>query len=258
MAEDAQGTKAPPRRNRRPMILGGVVAVGLVIGALYYLHHLRFEETDDAQVDADISDIGARVSGIVTRVLVVENQPVRAGQLLAELDQTDLQVALAQARAAVAQAAAQLEAEDPTVLITQASNAAALTNASSEIQSAEAAVAGAEKEVAELGAKLVEAEANARNAGREKERGEQLFKDAAIPRADLDRRETAAAAAEAVVAGTHESLAAARARVAQQRAQLASTKGRLTEVRTNAPRQVATRRASVLYRQANLDLARAQ
>src|SRR5262249_34935677 len=45
---------------------------------------------------------------------------------------------------------------------------------------------------------------------------------------------------------------------AQQRAQLTTTKSRLAEVRSNAPRQVASRKASVLYRQANLELARAK
>lgn len=240
------------------MIVGAVVAVALVAGFIYYLHRRHFEETDDAQVDANISDIGARVSGTVTQVLVVENQPVQAGQLLGELDPTDLEVALAQARAAVALATAQLAAEDPTVPITVASNAAALTNASSDIQSATAGVTGAQKDVAELEARLVEAEANAKNARLEQQRGEQLLASNAIPRADYDRRETAAAAAAAVVEGTRQSLAAARARVGMQRAQLESTRSRFAEVRTNAPRQVAARKASVLVRQANLEVARAQ
>jgi membrane fusion protein (multidrug efflux system) len=167
-------------------------------------------------------------------------------------------VALAQAHASVAQAAAALEAEDPNVLITVSSNAAAITNASADIDSASAAVSGAEKEVGELEARLAEAEANDRNAQLEKQRGEQLFKDDAVPRAELDRRVNAAAATAAVVEGTRQSLAAARARVSQQKAQLTNTRTRFAEVRTNAPRQVASRKASVVFRQANLELARAQ
>src|SRR5206468_4070301 len=55
-----------------------------------------------------------------------------------------------------------------------------------------------------------------------------------------------------------EALASARQRVAQQEAQLGATKSHLVEIRKNAPRQVETRKASVMFRQANLDLARAQ
>src|SRR5262245_32462243 len=120
MADDQAKHEPPAKRGRRRTILAAAGVVGLLVAILYVLHRRQFEETDDAQIDTNISDIGARVSGTVTRVLVIENQVVKAGELLGELDPTDLQVALAQAHAAVAQAAAQLEAEDPTVLITVA------------------------------------------------------------------------------------------------------------------------------------------
>jgi len=94
-----------PRRSRRTLALGAALFVALVALA-YWLHSRRFENTDDAQVDANISNIGARVSGTVTKVAVIENQPVKAGDVLVEIDPTDLQVALAQAKAAVAQAVA--------------------------------------------------------------------------------------------------------------------------------------------------------
>ncbi len=63
---------------------------------------------------------------------------------------------------------------------------------------------------------------------------------------------------EAAERAAQKALAAARARVAQQRSQLAATRGRLAEVQDNAPRQVETRRASVLSREADLELVRAQ
>jgi membrane fusion protein (multidrug efflux system) len=250
-----QPKKGGPRRR---VIVLSVLAVAAVIGVAYFLYSRRYEDTDDAQIDANISNIGARVSGTVTHVYVSENQRVQAGDVLAEIDHTDLDVELAQAKAAVAQASAQLEAEDPTVQITQASNAAALTNASSDIESATAALSGAEKDVEQLVARLAEAEANDRNAQLDKQRGQELFKENAIPKAELDRRENAAVASAAAAEGARHQLAGARARVSQQRAQLTSTKGRFVEVRTNAPRQVESRKASVLYRQANLELAKAQ
>ena len=257
--QDAKEEK-PARRlpaRARPILIA-VAVISALGGLLYYLHSRRFEDTDDAQIDADISNVGARVSGSVTEVAIVENQPVKAGAVLVQIDPTDLEVALAQAKAAVAQAEAQLAAEDPSVSITEASNVADLVNASSNIASASAAISAANKEVDQATARLAEAQANATNAELERRRGQQLFENGALPRADLDHRESTAAAATAVVEGARQSLAAARERVSQQQAQLAGIRGRLTEVRRNAPRQLETRRASVLFRQANLELARAQ
>jgi membrane fusion protein (multidrug efflux system) len=256
-AAPATDTKPPsdPRRKRIAAGIGLVVAAG---GLAYYLHGRQFEDTDDAQIDASISNVSARVSGTVISVSVLENQAVAPGAVLAELDPTDLQVAVAQAKAAVAQADAQLAAEDPSVSITQNSNAAALSTASSNVESASAGLSAAERDVEQASARLVEAKANDQNAQLERARGEKLFKSDAIPRAELDRLGNAAAAAAAVVEGARQSLEAARARATQQRAQISGIKGRFAEVQKNAPREVETRRAGVMFRQANLDLARAQ
>jgi membrane fusion protein, multidrug efflux system len=250
-------TPAKPKRKPKPIMLV-ILGVLAVAGALYYLHSRNFEDTDDAQIDGNISNIGPRVTGTVTTVHVVENQTVKANDVLLEIDPTDLAVAVAQAKAAVAQAEAQLQAEDPTVSITQTSNVAAVAGASSELLSATAGLTGAEKDVDQLTARLTEAEGNARLAEIERKRGEELWKAQAIPRADLDRRVTTAETASAQVQAARQALAGARERVSAQKAQLGASKSRLTEVKKNAPRQVETRRASVEYRQANLDLAKAQ
>jgi membrane fusion protein (multidrug efflux system) len=250
----ARGRRVPRRR----FILAGIALLLIVGGLAYYLHSRRFEETDDAQIDANISSIGARVAGTIIGVQVVENQTVRAGDVLAEIDPADLQVAVAQARAAVAQAEAQLQAENPNVLITQTSAAAELTSAASGIASAAAALAGAQREVDLAVARLAEAQANNRNAQIERQRGEQLFRSNAIPRAELDQRQAVAQEAAAHEKAAQQSVAATRARVDQQRAQMAGVRSRLSEVKSNAPREVAARQAQVVSRQANLELARAQ
>jgi membrane fusion protein (multidrug efflux system) len=163
-----------------------------------------------------------------------------------------------QAKAAVAQAEAQLQAEDPSVSIAETSNTAAVAGASSDLASASAGLSGSQSDVEQLTARLAQAQGNARLAQIERQRGEELWKAQAIPKADLDRRVTTAETAAAEVQATRQALASARQKVSQLQAQLGATKSRLTEVRKNAPREVETRRASVLYRQANLDLAKAQ
>jgi membrane fusion protein (multidrug efflux system) len=234
------------------------VAVVASVAFIYWWNGRKFEDTDDGQVDGNISNIGTRVAGTVTAVRVVENQPVHVGDLLLEIDASDLAVEVKQARASVALAEAQLQAEDPSVSITETSNTAAVAGASSELAGANAGISAAQKDVDQQSARLVEAEGNQRLAQIERRRGEELLKGQAIPQADVDRRVTAAETAAAQVQAIKQSLAAARQRVLQLQAQLVASRSRLTEVRKNAPRQVATRRAAVLSGQANLELARAQ
>jgi membrane fusion protein (multidrug efflux system) len=246
-----------PRHRRRSIALVGA-ALAIVIAAGYYLQSRRFEKTDDAQIDGDISNVGARVTGTVIAVHVVEHQWVRPGDLLVEVDPAELRVAVARARAAVAQAEAELRAEDPNVPITRAENVAALVGASSELSSAEAAVSAARSQVGQLEAQVAEARASERFARDDAGRARQLLAARALPRAEYDRRASVAEETAARSRGLLKSLAAARERVAQERAHLASTRSRLSQVRQTAPHELESRRATVTVRQANLEAARAQ
>ena len=67
------------------------------------------QATNDAFITADYSVVAPKVSGFISQVLVEDNQPVKAGQLLAVIDDRDVQTALASAEAGVATAAAELE-----------------------------------------------------------------------------------------------------------------------------------------------------
>jgi len=97
----------------RPLkISGTLVCIALVLGSIFYLNQpdsARSEQsTDDAYVDADLSFIGARVAGTVSRVLVRENQRVKQGDVLFELDNKDFKLAVSQHQANVKQAEANL------------------------------------------------------------------------------------------------------------------------------------------------------
>jgi membrane fusion protein (multidrug efflux system) len=244
--------------SRRRIALVSVVLVLAAAGLLYWLHSRHFENTDDAQIDGSITNVSPRVTGTVSATHVIENQTVKAGDLLIELDPADLKIAVDQARAQVAQAQGQLEAEDPLIPITLASNQSALASARSDLAAAQAALSAARKEVQQLTAQLRQAEANGRTAQLEKDRSERLLAQGAVSQSEYDTRVDNAAAAAANVDALEQSLAAARDRVAQQQAQMVALESRLTELTSNAPRQVATRRASVGSRQAALDLAKAQ
>ena len=80
--------------------LGGVVLVAVVLIAGFLWFRSRGKEaTDDAQVDGHITQIAPRVGGTLTKVHVTNNQAVKAGEVLAEIDPRDYQNALDRARA---------------------------------------------------------------------------------------------------------------------------------------------------------------
>src|SRR5437763_15118173 len=76
--------EAPPKRKARPFLILGVIAAAALAGVGgYALLTAGHEQTDDAQVAADMVPVAARVAGAVPRVALAENQPVKEGGLLA-------------------------------------------------------------------------------------------------------------------------------------------------------------------------------
>jgi membrane fusion protein, multidrug efflux system len=67
-------------------------------------HSTYSEDTDDAQVNGHLIQVSARIAGQVLKVDVEENQVVKAGDPIAELDPSDYQVAVENAEAALASA----------------------------------------------------------------------------------------------------------------------------------------------------------
>lgn len=107
-------TEAIARKSigRKALLRMALLALAMVGGAGYASHwwsHGRFiEGTDDAYVGADVTVISAKVPGYITEVAVVDNQFVKAGDLLARIDVRDYTAALAKADGAVAAQRARL------------------------------------------------------------------------------------------------------------------------------------------------------
>jgi membrane fusion protein (multidrug efflux system) len=97
-----QNTQAKPRKKLVfPIILALVLIGALFFTIKEYVFLQSHEETDDAQVDGDISPVIARVSGYVQEIRFKDNQYVHAGDTLVILDDRDYQVRLQQAEAAL-------------------------------------------------------------------------------------------------------------------------------------------------------------
>ena len=89
----------------------------------YYLSIGRYlETTDDAYVKADSTIIAPKVSGYIAEVLVADNEAVKAGQLLAKIDDRDFRTALSQARADVAAANSAVKNLDAQITLQQPLN----------------------------------------------------------------------------------------------------------------------------------------
>jgi membrane fusion protein, multidrug efflux system len=86
---------------RRYLLLVGSLTVALAVaGTAYYWSSARFAvSTNDAYVQADSTIVASRVSGYVSAVMIQDHQPVKAGQVLALIDDRDFRAALDQARA---------------------------------------------------------------------------------------------------------------------------------------------------------------
>jgi membrane fusion protein (multidrug efflux system) len=104
--QKAKSSLHPSRRAIKRAALALAAALGVAAAAdfgHYYLTTGRYlETTDDAYIKADSTIIAPKVSGYIAEVRVTDNESVKAGQLLARIDDRDFRTALNQAKADVA------------------------------------------------------------------------------------------------------------------------------------------------------------
>ena len=113
----------PSRRAVRRAALALALTLGVAgatdFGHYYFTTGRYLESTDDAYVKADSTIIAPKVSGYVAEVLVADNEPVKAGQLLARIDDRDFRTALSQAQADVAASEAAVKNLDAQIELQQ-------------------------------------------------------------------------------------------------------------------------------------------
>ena len=160
----APGSLDKPRaksRSRTKILLG---AAGLLLvmaaGAAGYSFFAGWESTDDAQIDGYVNPISSRVAGYITKVYVEDNQYVKAGTLLAQIDPADYEVALGSAQATLANDRATADASEVNVPITSVNAVSQITSAQADVDNSRAAISASEKQLAAARAALLQAEAN--------------------------------------------------------------------------------------------------
>lgn len=135
-------TPAPEPKKRSilfPIILSALVIFGGWFGVSKYIHSLHHEDTDDAQVEANISPVIPRVSGFVTKVFVSDNQKVKMGDTIMTLDDRDLKIKVEMVEAALSTAKSNLgvaKATSNAANVNISTSKAGLTTADAQIDAA--------------------------------------------------------------------------------------------------------------------------
>lgn len=255
----AQPTPPVTQGRRKAFLIFFIVLLAIAAGGLlYWLHARQFESTDDAEIEAHLNPISARIDGTVARVYVDDNQTVRAGQPLVDLDPRDYQVALDQSIAQLSQARSMVIAQQPNVPITQMENTTNISTGEADVANAQAALAAAGRDRDAAAAKVTESEANNARAQADLARYRVLIAKEEVSQQEYDQIVAAAKSQAATVTANQASLEAAAETVDQRRAQLQEVQSRLAQYRRNAPEQVAIRRATVQSNEANAQSAQAQ
>jgi membrane fusion protein (multidrug efflux system) len=218
-----------------------LAVAGAVGGHYYYKNVWPYVTTDNAFVDASVVRLSPQVSGQVLKVNVNDNQPVKAGDVLVEIDPKPFNIKLSADRAALELAETRFKGAQVTVDLIQATTAATLEQAKANV---DAAKAGAEQARAEISA----AEAEAQRTEKDVRRYETL-EQTAISIQKLDLARVGAEVAQAHLTEARKQIVAADARVAAAIGSLAAAK--------TGPQQVAVSQSQVEQAAAAVDQVKA-
>ena len=189
-AASAAPAGTPP--NKRVIGIVAVIAlIALGVGGRMWYRSNYYVETENAYVSGHVTPVSARIAGVVTRVLVEDNQKVNAGDVIAELDPADQRVKVEQIHAQIASAEQQVLQSD------------------ANIAQVKAQASGAQALVAQSQAQLMRTRQDAERYG-------QLYNTQmkAVSKAELDAANAAKAGATADLAARRDNALAAQAQIA--------------------------------------------
>jgi membrane fusion protein (multidrug efflux system) len=256
-APGAQAVTAEPRKKPVRLIAGVVLGLGALGVAGWYVAHAGLQSTDDAQVDADVVTVPARVSGSVLKVLFAENQKVAAGDVLVEIDPASFRAKLAQAEADVAAAKAAADAADAEVSVIDATARGQKSVAEASLQGANIGVTSSADEIAQADAAVAVADAARRQAESDLTRTRSLVESNALAKQQLDSAQTAFDGATANLAQAKAHQAVVRSSSAQARSRIQEARARLGQS-SSVDAQIAQARARAAAAAARVATAQAE
>ena len=244
------------QKRRRRILIVAAVLVALVAGFLLWRYLSSYESTDDAQADVHLYPVSSRVSGYVIRVNVDDNQWVKMGTVLVEIDPKDYEVAVAQAQANLASAEATAKSLNITVPITSTTTSSQLKSTSSDIVNAQAGIIAAERQLAAAHAQTQAAEANDIKAQDDLQRYKLLVDKREVAVQVYDQALATARSSTASVEATRANESAAQQFVEQAESRLVQAEANHQSAET-APQQVSSSKSRAIAAIADVEEKRA-
>jgi membrane fusion protein (multidrug efflux system) len=253
---DAEPEIEQPSSRRRGIVIAVVVVVALVAAGFWWRSTYTVD-TDDAQVNGHLIQVSARVTGQVAKVYVDENQVVKAGDVIAELDPSDYKVAVENAEAALTSAQANAAAANVNVPITTVNTGSNLRSAGADVSGTHASVEQARKQLEAAHARVAQAQANFTKAQADLERYKPLVQKDVISKQQFDAAVASSDATKAALADAraNEQAAADGVKVAHERESQAQA---MLKYAQTGPQQVAAQSARAKQALAQVQQAQAQ
>jgi membrane fusion protein (multidrug efflux system) len=228
-----KGLKNPKVRGL--LIGGGAVLLLAVIGLIAYYQNR--ESTDDAQVDGHITPIASKIYGRVAEVLVTDNEPVKAGQVLVKIDPRDYQASLDQAKAALALAESDAASAGVDIPRTRENVASGTSSAGAQLLGAQADLERAQvtydqartSDLAFAQANIEKSKANSELAQADLARYKPLLDKGEISKQQYDGAKANADATASSLRADQEKLGQAQRAVDIARAQLQAARARIEQ-----------------------------
>ena len=250
--------EAPAQKSSRKFSIIAVVIL-LVIGAgIFYWRSTFTESTDDAQVDGDLYQVSSRVTGQVVKVYVEDNQQVKIGDPIAEIDPKDYQVALEQAQANLASSQAAAIQATVGVPITSVNVTTSVSTTGSDVQASTASVEQSRKEAQAAEARVTAAKANAVKSHLDVERYTPLVQKDVISKQQFDAAVATDAANQAAVLEAEASQIASQAQVTQALQKLSQSRYQAAQSVKTGPDQVRVQQARANAAMADVKQAQAK
>ncbi|MGA2196851.1 MAG: HlyD family secretion protein [Bryobacteraceae bacterium] len=256
---------APAGGSRVRIVVLVVLFVLLVAGAIaVYLHYQNRVSSDDANVDGHITAIAPKISGNVVEVAVLDNQAVKAGQVLVRIDPRDYQARADQAKAALLEAESKLRSARVTVPMVDATTLSVNTGATAQLADAQAEVVRARaaweqstsSDLAFAQANVTTRQASNERAQADLARMQPLVDKAEISRLQFDAYTASARVAASELQAAQEKLASARQDVAIRKAALDAAQTKVNQAQAQVENSLANRK-QVDVRQADAGTAAA-
>ncbi len=252
-AEVESGAK---RKLTPPVLIGMVVGVVVLGAVVVVLLGLGKESTDDAQVDADYVPLALRVGGQVVKVAIAENQHVKTGDLILQLDDSDYLAKVQQSEAELDSARAQADAADAQAAVAAAGAHGGLSQAEASLTGTNRSVSNSRAQVEQARATLVSRQADLKLAETNVERARSLLKDNAIPQQQADQYFATYDSAKAGVVAAQASVTAAEEQLLRSQSQVTEAEGRVVVSRP-VDALIAAANANAAYQHARVKSAEA-